>query len=212
MYEIALKLLKEIKKLGYTAYIVGGYPRDKYMEITSEDIDICTNMTPTVMKQNFIITASFEKYGSMRILYDGYSFEITTFRKDGIYKDKRRPETVEFVQTLEEDLERRDFVINTLCIDENGCYVDLLGARKDIDKKIIRVVGDTKKKLSEDPLRIVRALRFSIDLDFHLTEDIQTFIKNNNLLKEVSESKKQEEIKKCKNSVKLNDILKELTK
>ncbi len=213
MYETAIKLLNKINELGYDSYIVGGYPRDKYMGIISEDIDICTNMTPDVMKKYFEVTHSFEKYGSMRILYYGYTFEVTTFRKDGEYKDKRRPETVEFVSTLEEDLKRRDFIMNTLCIDKDGNYLDLLGARKDIDNKIIRVVGNTNKKLSEDPLRIIRALRFTVDFDFCLDDDIKNFIENNHeYLSLISETKKREEFSKCKSLPKLTQYIENLTK
>jgi tRNA nucleotidyltransferase (CCA-adding enzyme) len=187
MYEIALNLLTKIDELGYVAYIVGGYPRDKYRNENSSDIDICTSMTPDSMKEHFDIIKSFEKYGSMRILYEGYTFEVTTFRKDGIYADKRRPEKVIFVDTLEEDLKRRDFIMNTLCIDKEGNYVDLLGARKDIDNKIIQVVGEVEKKLQEDPLRMIRALRFSASLDFSLSPDIEKFIlENKDLIDNIS--------------------------
>ena len=203
MYEVAIKLLNEINNLGYDSYIVGGYSRDKYMGIFSDDIDICTSMTPDVMKKYFEVTHSFEKYGSMRILYDSYTFEVTTFRKDGEYKDRRRPETVEFVSTLEEDLKRRDFIMNTLCIDKNGNYIDILGARKDIDNKIIRVVGDVNQKLSEDPLRIIRALRFKIELNFEVDNEIIEYIENNKyLLNYLQKEKINEEINKIKNKEK----------
>lgn len=216
MYEIALQFLKEVEKKGYKAYIIGGYPRDKYLNKKSDDIDICTNMTPKELKNNFNVIESFDKFGSVRIRYKDYILEVTTFRKDGIYKDHRRPETVEFVYNLEEDLKRRDFVINTLCIDSSGNYVDIMGAKKDLDNKIIRVVGEIDKKLKEDPLRIIRAIRFSVTLDFKLDKILENYIKDNkDLIKKISDyhiCKEYEKIKEKDKQIEFEKILKNLTK
>lgn len=216
MYETSIAFLKEIDTLGYVGYIVGGYPRDKYLGIKSDDIDICTNMTPTQLKNHFDVVESFDRYGSVKIHYYNFILEVTTFRKDGIYIDHRRPKNVEFVDTLEEDLKRRDFVINTLCIDKDGNYVDLLNARDDLDHKIIRVVGDLEKKLSEDPLRMIRAYRFSIVLDFLLDKDLETYIKNHaSDLKKISSFRKNLEIEKVKNEdkkIQLQAMIENLTK
>ena len=216
MYETSIAFLKEIDTLGYVGYIVGGYPRDKYLGIKSDDIDICTNMTPTQLKNHFDVVESFDQYGSVKIHYHNFILEVTTFRKDGIYIDHRRPKNVEFVDTLEEDLKRRDFVINTLCIDKDGNYVDLLNARDDLDHKIIRVVGDLEKKLSEDPLRMIRAYRFSIVLDFLLNKDLETYIKNHaSDLKKISSFRKNLEIEKVKNEdkkIQFQAMIENLTK
>lgn len=216
MYETSIAFLKEIDTLGYVGYIVGGYPRDQYLGIKSDDIDICTNMTPTQLKNHFDVVESFDQYGSVKIHYYNFILEVTTFRKDGIYIDHRRPKNVEFVDTLEEDLKRRDFVINTLCIDKDGNYVDLLNARDDLDHKIIRVVGDLEKKLSEDPLRMIRAYRFSIVLDFLLNKDLETYIKNHaSDLKKISSFRKNLEIEKVKNEdkkIQLQAMIENLTK
>lgn len=207
MYETSIAFLKEIDTLGYVGYIIGGYPRDKYLGIKSDDIDICTNMTPTQLKNHFNVVESFDKYGSVRVCYNNFILEVTTFRKDGIYIDHRRPEKVEFVDTLEEDLRRRDFVINTLCIDKDGNYVDLLNARDDIDNKIIRVVGNLEKKLSEDPLRMIRALRFSIMLDFTLDKDLEKYIKTHTKdLITISTFRKKLEVEKVKDKDKKNQL------
>ena len=207
MYETSIAFLKEIDTLGYVGYIIGGYPRDKYLGIKSEDIDICTNMTPAQLKNHFNVVESFDKYGSVRICYNNFILEVTTFRKDGIYIDHRRPEKVEFVDTLEEDLRRRDFIINTLCIDKDGNYVDLLNARDDIDNKIIRVVGNLEKKLSEDPLRMIRALRFSIMLDFTLDKDLEKYIKTHTKdLITISTFRKKLEVEKVKDKDKKKQL------
>ena len=216
MYENSLSFLKKIDSLGYVGYIIGGFPRDKYLGINTNDIDICTNMKPEQLKKNFDVIESFDKYGSVRVKYNGYLFEVTTFRKDGEYVDFRRPASVEFIDSLEEDLKRRDFTINTLCINKDGEYVDLIGARKDIDNKIIKVVGDIDKKLKEDPVRIIRALRFSIMYDFKIDYELEEYIKNNgkDMLK-VSEFRKNSELQKLKNkedAIKLEKIIDNLTK
>jgi len=173
MYENSLSFLKKIDSLGYVGYIIGGFPRDKYLGINTNDIDICTNMKPEQLKKNFDVIESFDKYGSVRVKYNGYLFEVTTFRKDGEYADFRRPSSVEFIDSLEEDLKRRDFTINTLCINKDGEYVDLIGARKDIDNKIIKVVGNIDEKIKEDPIRIIRALRFSSNLNFKIENNLE---------------------------------------
>jgi len=203
MYERALSFLNKLDSLGFVGYIVGGYPRDKYLGFENSDIDICTNMKPNELKEHFDVIESFDKYGSVRIKYEDSVLEVTTFRKDGTYKDFRRPDSVEFVDTLEEDIKRRDFVINTLCIDKDGNYIDLLGARKDIDNKIIRVVGNIEKKLTEDPLRIIRALRFSVMLNFELEEELNTcIIKNGNLIEKVHKYAINKELRHLNNEKK----------
>lgn len=197
MYEIALELLKEIHSLGFVGYIVGGYARDKYLGKISSDIDICTSMQPKEIKKHFQITKNYEKMGSFVIQYKKYPFQITTFRREEDYIDYRHPHKIEFVATLEEDLKRRDFAMNTLCIDKDGEYVDLLSAMDDIDKRMIRCVGSPLKKIMEDPLRIVRAIRFMVQLDFTLEEDLKSVIeKHLNLLSKVKIEKIEEEIGK----------------
>lgn len=198
MYNKTLELLKKINYLGYEAYIVGGYPRDKYLNIENPDIDICTNMLPITIKENFNVTKD-NGYGSLII---DNQFEITTYRKD-IYIDSRFPK-IEFVKFLEEDLKRRDFTINTLCIDFNGNYVDKLNAISDLNNKIIRTINDADISFKEDPLRIIRAIRFKIDLDFNLSNDVMESIKENkNLLKTVSQKRIEKEINKIKNMDKI---------
>lgn len=198
MYQEALEILKKIHKSGYEGYIVGGYPRDKYLNINSSDIDICTNMTPDIIKEKFDVIKD-NGYGSL-IVENG--FEITTYRKDK-YFENRFPE-IEFVKTLEEDLIRRDFIINTLCIDLNGNYVDKLNSINDLEKKIIRTVKDADLSFKEDPLRIIRCIRFEIDLNFVLDSDIIDSININKvLLKKISNNRIEKEIKKIKNKERL---------
>lgn len=197
MYEKALALLKEINGYGFSAYIVGGFPRNRYLGIINDDIDICTNMPFEVAKKYFNGTDETD-YGTYKI----DNFEIARFRKDE-YSGTRYPKVI-FVETLEEDLARRDFIMNTLCIDSNGNYVDKLGAINDINNHIIRTVKDCQISFSEDPLRIIRAFRFQIDLGFDLSSDI---IIDRSLIKRISKSRLDKEIAKAKNKEKLLEVI-----
>ena len=178
MMEHALKILKELTSKSYKAYIVGGFVRDYLLGIESNDIDITTNATPKEIKEIFNDNClPNDDYGSVVVLKNGVHFEITTFRKEFDYVDNRRPLEVKYVNDLYTDLLRRDFVINTLCMDDNGKIIDYLGGQIDLEKRIIRCVGDSYVKFSEDSLRILRAIRFATILDFELSSDIIDLIK-----------------------------------
>lgn len=198
MYNTALKVLNILAENGFDSYIVGGYPRDLYLGKTSLDIDICSNATPMDLKRlfpNFKVLN--ETYGAVIVNVDNYSFEITTFREEISYRNHRIPNEFNYVNTLEEDLVRRDFTVNTICIDKDGEIIDLLDGRADIDNKIIKCVGDPDKKFTEDALRMLRAIRFATTLNFSLSEDVIESIKRNKeLLKELSFNKKKQELDK----------------
>ena len=198
MNETALKVLKKIDSNGYRAYLVGGYPRDLYMGKESIDYDICTNATPKDLKNifgNLILPA--EQYGSVTLILNNMRFEITTFRRDIKYINNRKPIEIEYVNNLFEDLNRRDFTMNTMCIDSNGKLIDLLNGREDINRKIVRTVGDANHKISEDSLRILRAIRFATTLNFKLDDNLkQAIINNRDLLKSLSYYRKKDELDK----------------
>jgi len=173
MYDNAICILKKLNDNGFESYIVGGYPRDKYLGIMSTDIDICTSATPHDVASLFSdVDITNSSYGSVRIKYNGYVYEVTTFRCDKSMMDGNRYYDVIYVDTLKEDLFRRDFVINTLCIDYNGEYVDCLGAIHDIENRLIHTVKDASVSFKEDPLRMLRAIRFSTVLSFDLCDEI----------------------------------------
>ncbi|HHW69254.1 MAG TPA: hypothetical protein GX747_02825, partial [Tenericutes bacterium] len=178
MYNAAIKLIKIIEDHGFKAYIVGGYPRDLYLNRKSTDIDICTSATPMEVKDIFgDAVLPNVSYGSVTVIYKKIRFEITTFRKDIKYENNRQPIKIKYINNLIDDLKRRDFTINTLCIDINGNTIDLLDGKRDIDNKLIRVVGNTKQKITEDALRILRAIRFATILNFELDKDLKKYIK-----------------------------------
>ena len=198
MLKTALKLLKKINDNGYQAYIVGGFVRDYILGIESSDIDINTNATPKQVKEIFNNSClPNEDYGSVTVVEKGIRFEITTFRKERAYVDNRRPTEIEYIDDLYQDLLRRDFTINTLCMNKDGEIIDLLGGRDDIDKKIIRCVGKANIRFEEDALRILRAIRFATILDFSLDEEVKAaIIYCRKLLRNLSYYRKKEELDK----------------
>jgi len=215
MLNSALKLLKKIESHHFKAYIVGGFARDLYLGIESFDVDICTNATPKDLQEIFETSKlSNETYGSLSLYYNKIRFEITTFRIDLKYIDNRKPIKIKYIDDLKQDLLRRDFTINTLCINSNGEYIDLLNARADIDAHIIKVVGNPKRRLKEDSLRILRAVRFATVLDFKIDPKVKKYIKKHAyLLKKLSYYRKKEELDKIftsKNRVYGISLLKEL--
>lgn len=198
MFNTAIKLLKTIEAAGFDAYIVGGYPRDVYLKRPSVDIDICTSATPKDLKNIFgDIVLPKVNYGSVTIISNKIRFEITTFRKDIKYEDNRRPVKIKYITNLLDDLQRRDFTINTLCMNSDGTIIDLLNSRVDLDNKIIKMVGNPKVRLKEDALRILRAVRFATILDFKIDKDLKKYIKKYGyLLKKLSYNRKKEELDK----------------
>ena len=198
MLKNALKLLKEIDAKGFVSYIVGGYVRDYLLGIESSDIDICTNATPKDIKEIFKDKClPSEDYGSVTVVIKNTSYEITTFRQDIGYSDNRHPNVVKYIDSLDEDLLRRDFTINTICMDKSGHIIDILNAKEDLANKIIRTVGNSFDKFSEDSLRILRAIRFATILDFDLDLEVcEAIKKTRHLLSNLSYDRKKEELDK----------------
>ena len=169
---IGKEIIKVLKDNGYEAYFVGGYVRDKLLGNESDDIDITTNAHPDQVVPLFKhVKHTGKKYGTVTILKDAYKFEVTTFRFDGEYKDNRRPEEVTFSKNLTDDLERRDFTINAIVMDEFEEVKDYHNGIKDIESKIIRTINDPYKRFNEDALRILRAIRFVSKLGFDIEEE-----------------------------------------
>ena len=198
MLEVALKLLEEITSRGFKAYIVGGFVRDYILGINSNDIDITTSATPKDIKEIFDDSClPSEDYGSVTVIMKGIRFEITTFRKEIGYIDNRRPAEIKYIDDLYEDLLRRDFTINTICMDEKGNIVDLLNGQEDLKNGVIKTVGIAKDRFEEDVLRILRAVRFATILDFRLDNEVIEAIKDRReLLSSLSYNRKKEELDK----------------
>lgn len=169
-YIAALNIVKELEKNGFSAYIVGGYVRDTLLNIKSNDIDITTNALPDDLNRLFkTIDSTANKYLSCKVMYEGYEFEITTFRTDIEYVNHRHPVT-KIVENLEEDLKRRDFTINALALDSKGKIIDLCDGLLDIKNKLVRVIGDPFQRFDEDVLRIFRGCYLVSKLNFDIED------------------------------------------
>ena len=198
MLKTSLKVLKQLENSGYEAYIIGGFVRDYIMGIDSLDVDIATNATPRQIKEVFKeVALPKEDYGSISLISKSFRFEITTFRKELSYHDNRKPKQIEYIDDLKIDLERRDFLMNTLCMNSKGEIIDYLGGRKDIDNKLINCVNDPIFKFYQDPLRILRAIRFATTLKFKLSKSTKNaIIKTAASLERLSFQRKREELDK----------------
>ena len=164
---LATSICQTLFEAGYVAYFAGGWVRDFLLSRSSEEIDIATNATPATIKSLFPKTIPIgESFGVVIVVINGINFEVTTFRQDEMYSDGRHPDNVAF-STPEEDAKRRDFTINGLFYDPLSEKIyDFVNGREDIENRIIRAIGDPEKRFSEDRLRMLRAVRFSITLDF----------------------------------------------
>src|SRR5699024_5034890 len=163
----AIKVIQHIEKKGFNAYFVGGCVRDLIIGRPVGDIDIATSAKPFDIQHIFrkVIPVGIE-HGTVIVRWEGDSFEVTTFRLENTYSDQRHPDNVTFVQTIDQDLKRRDFTMNAIAMDKTGNIVDPYGGKKDIEHRQIRAVGNGYDRFHEDPLRIIRAVRFSSQLGF----------------------------------------------
>lgn len=187
-FNSAINILEKFNEAGYEAYFVGGCVRDYLLNDDFSDIDITTNALPDEVKKIFRKSIDTGiQHGTVTILINGDSFEVTTFRTEDDYIDHRTPEKVEFVSDLKEDLDRRDFTINAMALDSKGELYDYHCGEKDLRNKIIKTVNNPNERFFEDALRMLRAFRFSSKLGFEIEENTLKAIKNNaELIKFVS--------------------------
>lgn len=187
-FNSAINVLEKFNEAGYEAYFVGGCVRDYLLNDEFSDIDITTNALPDEVKQIFKKSIDTGiQHGTVTILVNGDSFEVTTFRTEDDYIDHRTPEKVEFVSDLKEDLDRRDFTINAMAFDSKGKLYDYHCGEEDLRDKIIKTVNNPNERFFEDALRMLRAFRFSSKLGFEIEENTLKAIKNNaELIKFVS--------------------------
>lgn len=162
-------IIKELMKHGHDAYAVGGCIRDSILGRIPEDWDITTSASPYEVKEIFHRTIDTGiQHGTVTVMFGTEGFEVTTYRIDGEYEDNRHPKQVEFTKNLIEDLKRRDFTINAMAYNETVGLVDAFDGLNDINNKMICCVGSAKERFDEDALRILRAVRFSAQLNFEI--------------------------------------------
>ena len=196
MLDKALEVLKIFNEHNYEAYIVGGYVRDSVLNRKTNDIDICTSATPKEILEIFDnVIVSDMHYGSVVISYKGCNFDVTTFRKEIKYENNRKPVKIKYIKDIKKDLLRRDFTINTLCINSRGQVLDILNIKEDLENKMLKTVGNPRYRIKEDSLRILRCIRFATILDFEIENKTKYFLsKYGYLLKNLSMNRKKEEL------------------
>lgn len=190
-----MNILNKLSDNHHESYVVGGFVRDYLLGNETYDVDIATNYLPKDVKEILGLSNSNEdNYGVIKIKDSIYNYDITTFRSNEVYEN-RKPVNYRYTMSINEDVLRRDFTINALYIDSKGNIIDLVDGRKDLENRVIRVIGDISSKLAEDPLRILRAIRFASILDFELESNLYTFIKQNKILiSTLSYQRKKEEL------------------
>ncbi|WP_077621754.1 CCA tRNA nucleotidyltransferase [Sediminibacillus massiliensis] len=170
-FSSAEKILEKLEMNGYKAYFVGGAVRDLLLGRKVGDIDITTSARPEEVQALFhkVIPVGIE-HGTVIVRMDGESFETTTFRVEAGYSDFRHPDRVGYVDNIEEDLSRRDFTINAMAMDRRGNIIDPFRGRDDIESGLIQTVGQPVERFQEDPLRMMRAVRFCSQLGFSIEQ------------------------------------------
>jgi tRNA nucleotidyltransferase (CCA-adding enzyme) len=171
-------IIDTITEAGYEAYAVGGCIRDSILGRVPDDWDITTSAKPQQVKELFRRTIDTGiEHGTVTVMLDKDGFEVTTYRIDGEYEDSRHPKEVIFTANLIEDLKRRDFTINAMAYNEQAGLVDVFGGIEDIERKMIRCVGNAEERFTEDALRMMRAIRFSAQLGYEIEEGTKEAIR-----------------------------------
>lgn len=200
----------ELNKAGFEAYLVGGCVRDLLLGRKPKDWDIATNAKPKEIQKIFPDSVYENKFGTVGIKnqkpktkdqqYEFEIVEITTYRKEGKYTDKRHPDEIKFTNKIEEDLSRRDFTVNAMALlvqDGEEGVVDPFNGRQDLEKKLIRAVGSASERFNEDALRMMRAVRLATELDFSIEEKTAVAIKENaGLLEMIAKERIRDELVK----------------
>ena len=203
-----------LEKAGFEAYLVGGCVRDMIMNREPKDWDLTTNATPEQIIPLFEKTVYENTFGtvgvcipknvsgetSINVTHETPEYEIievTPYRIEAEYSDFRHPDVVKFSSKLEDDLKRRDFTINALALNSKGQLVDLFEGLKDIENKVLRTVGEADDRFNEDALRILRAVRFAVQLNFTISnETMESILKNAELIKKISTERIRDEFMK----------------
>ncbi len=193
------EILTLLEEKGYKSYLVGGCLRDSLLNKESHDVDISTQALPDEILEVFKDYKTVDigkKFGTIKVIYDDFEYEITTMRKESSYNDKRHPDKVDFTKDIVEDLKRRDFTINAMA-KRKGKIIDPFDGKNDLETKTIRAVGDPVARINEDLLRSLRAVRFATSLDFQIEENLKKAIKNKaSSINEISKERIREEINK----------------
>ena len=175
-------VIDALEKRGFEAWVVGGFVRDALRGVTPHDADIATNAhweqtREACLASGMAVHETGTKHGTVTVVYQNEPIEVTTFRTEGAYTDHRHPDSVLFVDTIEQDLARRDFTINAMAFHPVRGLVDPFDGQNDLANKIIRCVNDPSTRLQEDALRVLRAMRFASQLGFWIDPDTEAAIR-----------------------------------
>lgn len=215
MNKTIIDILEKIESNGFEAYVVGGFVRDFLLGIETSDIDICTNARVKELMDIFNdYNVTSNEYGAVKLSSNDLRIDITTYRRDLRYNGNRRNVEIEYVDNLIDDVQRRDFTMNSLCMNKEGTIIDVFNGEEDINNRIIRCVGKINDRINEDPLRMLRAVRFATTLEFRIEKELYKELKNNRkLLKQLSKERIKEELTKIlvnKNAIKGLKMLRDL--
>ncbi|MDO8594674.1 MAG: CCA tRNA nucleotidyltransferase [bacterium] len=195
-----MAVAKTLENKGFEAYLIGGCVRDLLIDRKPKDWDITTNAKPEEITELFSNTFYENEYGTVGVVNEGVEdetlkiVEVTPYRLEGGYSDKRRPDSVTWSSKLEDDLKRRDFTINAIALKTSGELIDLFEGRVDLKKKTVRTVGEPEARFSEDALRMLRAIRIAVELDFTIDPATQNAIASNaKHLKEIAAERMRDE-------------------
>jgi len=196
MPDYVINLLKTLETAGYEAWCVGGCVRDTLLGRQPGDWDVTTNALPeesmAVFGERAVPTGL--QHGTVTVRMEGGTVEVTTYRVDGAYTDHRRPDSVTFTPSLEEDLRRRDFTVNAIAMNRQGELRDPFGGREDLESRCLRCVGEADRRFDEDALRILRGLRFAAALGFAIeAETAEAIHRNRELLRSIAAERIQVE-------------------
>ncbi len=219
--QIIIKISETTKKAGFEAYLVGGCVRDLMLHMKPKDWDITTNAKPEEIQGLFLKTVYENKFGTVAVINQDKDIEndetlkvveITPYRLESKYSDKRHPDEVRFTGNLKDDLKRRDFTINAIAMDAvSHETVDLFEGQKDLKNKVIRTVGNPEDRFSEDALRLLRAVRFAVELGFSVSHETEQAIKKQaKLLKDIAQERIKDELVKMLMTDKPSDGIKML--
>ena len=191
-------IIKTLREHGFEAYAVGGCVRNAMMGLDAHDWDICTNARPDELRAVFRDFNTYDyglKHGTLVVTAGGGSFEVTSYRVDGVYADNRRPESVTFTDDLSLDLSRRDFTVNAMAYNDEDGLKDPFGGAEDLKNGLLRCVGVPENRFNEDALRILRGLRFASVYGFAVEKETADAVhRNARLLRNIAAERVREEL------------------
>jgi len=204
------QLAKLFEEHGFKLYLVGGTVRDYLLGLSLTDLDAVSDATPEQILKFLKADDTFKRFGSLKYkTSDGVKFDITTLRIEKEYRDNRHPSEVVFIKDIAQDFVRRDFTINALYMDKNLKVYDYCHGQEDLNKRILRMIGEADQRIKEDPLRILRAIRFTLLFNLKIDDKLEKAMQNNiHLLSKITDVKIKSELAKI-DEQKVNHIQKE---